>query len=429
MHSQPCERADDPDQRGLPRCESRRASPIAASLRETNMSVQRMDFSMGAKRWPFMRGWTTSVALIAATVGMTNIQAADMPVKAPMMESPPPAGEIFWAEAGYLYWQTKGDPVPALATTGVLDAPGTVTLFGNSTVNQDWRSGLRLRAGYWFDPRRITGIETHFFGLEDTSAGVTAVSSGAPVLARPFFNTVINAPDALLIASPDVTSGQLSATNESQLLGAGIAFRKELCADCAMGPVSGIVGYRYLRLRDDLAISSLQNTVTFPATIGVTDQFETHNDFHGLDLGVTGQIASGLWMFEWLAKVALGATLTDISVSGVTAITAGGTTTTAAGGLLALPTNSGSFSDQQFSVVPELNVRVVYQFTPKLRAFAGYDFIYWTDVVRPGGVIDTVVNPTQLPPGTLAGAARPAPRADTSDYWAHGVSLGLAFSF
>src|SRR5262249_60701848 len=90
--------------------------------------------------------------------------------------------------------------------------------------------------------------------------------------------------------------------------------------------------------------------------------------------------------------------------------------------------NMGNFSDQRFSVVPELNARVSYQFAPQLRAIVGYNFMYWTGLMRPGGVIDTTVNPTQLPPGPLAGVARPAPRADTSDFWAHGVSVGLAYN-
>src|SRR5207344_153164 len=107
------------------------------------------------------RGWGAimrrlSFALISALsiVAFTQIaSAADMPVKAP---APPPlAGGSFWAEAEYLYWQTKGDGLPALVTTGVtgvLGAPGTSVLFGQSTVNDDWRSGVRVRAGYWFDP-------------------------------------------------------------------------------------------------------------------------------------------------------------------------------------------------------------------------------------------------------------------------------------
>ena len=34
-----------------------------------------------------------------------------------------------------------------------------------------------------------------------------------------------------------------------------------------------------------------------------------------------------------------------------------------------------------------------YQFAPGWRAFAGYNLIYWADVVRPGGTIDTTINP------------------------------------
>jgi len=44
-------------------------------------------------------------------------------------------------------------------------------------------------------------------------------------------------------------------------------------------------------------------------------------------------------------------------------------------------------------------------------------------VSDPGGLIDTTVNPAQLPPGPSVGVARPAPKADTSDFWAHGVSI------
>ncbi|MGZ5827485.1 MAG: BBP7 family outer membrane beta-barrel protein, partial [Xanthobacteraceae bacterium] len=92
-------------------------------------------------------------------------------------------------------------------------------------------------------------------------------------------------------------------------------------------------------------------------------------------------------------------------------------------------TNIGNFNSDRFSVVPELNARFSYQFAPGWRALVGYNFIYWTGVVRPGGVIDTAVNPTQLPPGPLTGAARPAPRADTTDYWMHGVSVGARYEF
>jgi len=383
-----------------------------------------------------MRRLAIAIITAGSTVVFAQVaSAADLPVKGPA--PPPQAGGSFWAEAEYLYWQTKGDKLPALVTTGssavlatagVLGAPDTSVLFGQSTVNQDWRSGVRVRAGYWFDPARTVGIEAHFFGLENISTDFFASSNGEPVLARPFFNTTSNAQDAQLIAFPGLTAGQVSASETSHLLGAGIAFRKRLCDVCAVGPVTGIVGYRYLRLKDQLGISSSANSLQFGLS-AESDQFETRNEFHGLDLGVTGHMTNGPWRFDWLAKVALGGTFTNIAVNGSTVLTTGGVTTTAPGGLLALPTNMGSFNDQRFSVVPELNARIGYQFSPQLRAVVGYNFTYWTGVVRPGGVIDTTVNPTQLPPGLLVGVARPAPRADTSDFWAHGVSVGLAYNF
>src|SRR5262245_36117689 len=382
-----------------------------------------------------MRPFSLAIISIVSVVAHTQIAAAaDMPAKAP--PPPPQAGGSFWAEAEYLYWQIKGDKLPALVTTGpdtllatagVLGAPGTSVLFGQSTVNQDWRSGVRVRAGYWFDPGKTMGIEAHFFGLENASTDFFASSSTTPVLARPFFNTITNAQDSQLVAFPGFATGQVSVSETSNLLGAGIAFRKRLCEACALGPVSGIVGYRYLRLKDELGISTFS---TAPgSTFAVSDEFDTRNQFHGLDLGVAGQVTHGPWRFDWLAKVAVGGTFTNIAVNGSSVNNIGGVISAAPGGLLALPTNMGNFSEQRFSVVPELNARIGYQFTPQLRAVVGYNFIYWTGVVRPGGVIDTTVNPTQIPPGPLVGAARPAPRADTSDFWAHGVSLGLAYNF
>jgi hypothetical protein len=39
------------------------------------------------------------------------------------------------------------------------------------------------------------------------------------------------------------------------------------------------------------------------------------------------------------------------------------------------------------------------------------------------------VNPSQLPPGALVGASRPAPRLDGSDFWAQGIDLDAVLSF
>ena len=99
------------------------------------------------------------------------------------------------------------------------------------------------------------------------------------------------------------------------------------------------------------------------------------------------------------------------------------------GGLLALPSNIGQFGKTKFSFVPEIGVTVGYQLTDKIRLYAGYNFLYWTNVIRPGGQIDRILDVTQIPNFTIAGATpagqnRPAVLFRESDYWAQGIVIG-----
>ena len=78
----------------------------------------------------------------------------------------------------------------------------------------------------------------------------------------------------------------------------------------------------------------------------------------------------------------------------------------APGGLLAQPTNIGSFSQNRFALIPQVNVKLGYQVLPGLRLTMGYNFTYVTRVLRPGDQVDTTVNGTQIAGGTLIGPAR-----------------------
>jgi len=122
-----------------------------------------------------------------------------------------------------------------------------------------------------------------------------------------------------------------------------------------------------------------------------------------------------------------------VTISGTTVFTSpGGAPVTQQGGLLALPTNIGTYSRDQFSVIPQIGFNVGRQLTNNFRVFVGYTFMYWSNVVRPGDQIDPVINPTQLPtaagPGTLVGPARPAFAFHESSLWAQGVNVGMGFS-
>ena len=72
-------------------------------------------------------------------------------------------------------------------------------------------------------------------------------------------------------------------------------------------------------------------------------------------------------------------------------------------------------------------------FTSRLKAYVGYDFMYWNQVVRPGGQIDRNINLTQT--GTIFsnggpnGPAFPSPLLSRTDFWAQGITLGFEYRF
>jgi hypothetical protein len=380
-----------------------------------------------------LRAASICVALTAIALG-SGAFAADLPVKA---QPKPVDFNPFWAEADYLAWSVTGDKLPALVTTspvgtplgvaGVLGAPATTVLFGNSSVNNDWRSGGRITAGYWFDPQRRSGIEASFFGLENLSTGFATDTNANPILMRPFTNALTGFPDALIAGFPGLATGSVNASETSRLLGAGALYRQDIGLWSGQR-VGALIGYRYLRSSDTLAISDTATSLAF-GTFTPSDNFKAASNFHGLDLGLTGDWRSGPWSLEWRGKVALGANLNSADISGSTISTVAGVTTTTPGGFLALASNSGHFSQTRFAVVPELSLKAGYQVAPGWRLIVGYDLLYWTGVQRAGGLIDTTINPSLVPPGPPAGPIRPLPLLNTTNLLAQGFSFGVRYHY
>jgi Putative beta barrel porin-7 (BBP7) len=138
--------------------------------------------------------------------------------------------------------------------------------------------------------------------------------------------------------------------------------------------------------------------------------------------------------------VAVGNTQQTVDLTGGTSVQVGTAPSQGGqGGLLVLQgTNLGRYTRNEFSVVPEVGLTLGYQVTSWCRATVGYNFLYWTNVLRPGGTIDRGVNATYQPfspiaPGTSVGGAlagdpaRPAPIFNSTDFWAQGLTLGLEF--
>ena len=129
--------------------------------------------------------------------------------------------------------------------------------------------------------------------------------------------------------------------------------------------------------------------------------------------------------FTLAGNGALGSNLT-LTNSGFTTVTVpGGLPATSPAGLLVQPSNSGRFTHEQVSFVPELGLNLGYEFNKNLRLVVGYTLIVWTDVLRPEDQVDRTISPQT--PG-LTGA-RPAVNFQTTTFWAQGLTAGVQLSF
>ncbi len=360
-----------------------------------------------------------------------------------------------WAHAEYLLWFQSGMNLPPLVTSstagtaranaGVLGLNSSSTLYGGDDNNlTDGISGGRIRFGWWLDRFPGLGIEGEYVGLGRTTEDFFRQSTGTPILARPFFNSLDGQEDAELVAFPGVLSGSVRTEITSQLNGAAVRFRKQACCSTGCGysefccqtvPTSSrldaTLGYRFwelqetLQVREQLTSLDTQN----PGSFDITDRFETRNQFNGAELGFMWQGRRGWWSLDALMRVGIGNVNQTVTIRGDTTINDNGTVTNYNNGLLAQRTNVGTYDRDKFTMIPEFGLTAGYQLTKRFRATAGYSLIYWGNVVRPGDQVDLNVNPNLLAPelNPFTGPLRPQFQFQETDYWVQGLNFGGEF--
>jgi hypothetical protein len=285
------------------------------------------------------------------------------------------------------------------------------------------------------------GIDASFFFLGERTNTFEVASPLFPVITRPFFAPNVNPQTGLVIGefgevvAGGGTQGRLLVEQTSRLWGADLNFRSCVNRTC-VARAEWFAGYRHLNLREGLTMS--ESIVAGPndapqppgTRIFVQDDFQTHNRFHGGQIGYAVGRRWGRLDVDARVSVALGVTAQDLDITGFQLVQQPGQATPTAftGGLLAAGPNLGSFSNDEFSVVPEVTFNVGYMVTPTVRAYVGYNFLYWTNVVRPGDQIDRVVDLTFVPNAPLvpfSGLNRPQPLFKQTDLWAQGLQFGI----
>ncbi len=371
----------------------------------------------------------------------------------------------FWFRGDYLLLWTNGNRLPPLVTTspvgdpvGVIGEANTSILFGGERVNREGRSNFRSSMGYWIDACQSFGFEGDYFDSTRDTTSFSLLSPGEPVLARPFYDVFNDVQSSQVIAYPGLAVGSVSASASEFYESAGLRMRRNLMlrqAGCAMGDsacgeavcvdyctgrqfrLDLLAGYRYHRLVDHVAVREdiVLTDMDLPAEVrgtmfNIHDEFRARNEFNGGELGLLAQFRRDRWSLELLAKMALGNNHQTVFVNGTTTITlpADGSTDYS-GGMLALENNIGRFAQDSFVIIPQFGVELGYQVTCGLRAYLGYNLLYWANVSRAAEQIDLNIDPRNMPPIDPLAGPEPEFAFRSSDFWAQGLTAGFEIRY
>ena len=409
--------------------------------------------------------------ILVALVGAGAAWGQDGPMVLCPNASPQVSQSCVWGNAEYLLWWVRGNPLTAplvttssdpLATSATgynvsagLGVPGTSVLLGGP-INYSALSGARFTLGGWLDNDATIGIEGRGFFMGQSTASRTyrGDAAGNPILAVPLNNTAGDNPvtgigggeNAFAASFPGgLVFGSITVSSQLRLWGTEANGVFNVVRDECRS-VDLLLGFRYADLRENLSVNTQTSNdpinnpggLTFlnaavPGTITTSDSFQVRNQFYGGQVGVRATQAFGDFFVTGSAKVALGSTHQVSEISGSSSYFApGGGVMTAPGGILALSSNSGTQTRNAFSVIPEVEAKLGYNFTSRMSGFVGYNFMYWSNVARAGQQFDHNVDVRQIP--SLPGydptvRTTPSAQINSSGFWAQGVTFGLLFKF
>jgi len=343
----------------------------------------------------------------------------------------------------------------APADLGRIGNATTLTLAGrDDRLNIGTQSGFRINTGVWRKEDSRLGVEVGGLYLTPVSYSefFRGSASGIPLLARPFVNGISGVPISTIFSTPGVV-GDSSAlvratTNVFSIEANGLWNAYRTCpGECRSWNLNFLMGYRYFELRENLNVTTrgtvlAGNTLAYAGTaigadttVELQDRFGAFNKFHGGQVGMQSQFTSGRWYVGLTGKVAFGLTnqLTEVDGSTAALNPIDSTNSSTQGGLFANASNIGSYRQDNFGILTDVNATFGFNFTSWLTGTVGYNFIHLSSVARPGNLYSGRVDPSLVPLSATYGtsAAGPAERFSyrQDDFFTHGLNFGLNFRY
>jgi hypothetical protein len=346
-----------------------------------------------------------------------------------------------WDDLSFLLWWPRAAPLPPLVTATPTGAPPvlggrrTLLVVGNRGISDQDIAGGRFTLGASVNERETVGVEAVYFFLGTRTLKTTTNNVGnwpVPAVGLPFVNAITGQPDVFLTAAPGMANGLVSATTTTRAQGAEANALMNLLDDKGV-KLNALVGYRFLQVNEGVTVDQLRYTASNFGPI--YDQFDGHNRFNGGQLGLHADLSHNLLFCELTGKIAFGQTFEVVKIDGSTTlhtpVLGGLVSQSYLGGVYALPSNIGRYTRSAFAVVPEGIFKIGLKFSDVGRFYVGYNFLYLSDLMRPGEQIDHTLNPAQIPALNPAGAGsfalgdRPRPLLSHTDFWMQGLLIGL----
>jgi hypothetical protein len=374
-------------------------------------------------------------ALLSAEAGAGPVASAPAPVMSggstglvPGVDCLPaaiPNHPKFYGDVAYmLTWVKEGanpGPLAIVAPSGApLFGPGSAAVIGDNHTQFDAQSGIRATVGTWLGCEGKFGVEAAGFILQRQSVGTFLGSDGAPgspTIARPFanLNLVPAGADALLVAAPGLP-GSITERETVYLWGAEGNAVYNWHQDChRRTDIYG--GFSYTDLHETLGVTSI---TSIGSPVLVDDAIGTRNQFYAGQIGTRTTFTYG--KLSLVASGAIQAGVNHESIDRLGNTSFGGTSMP--GGFLVQTSNAGRQTTDKFAVGLPSRLVLGYQVTQNLNAFIGYDFVYITNVVRPGNQTDLSFQSNAN--GTTV---RPVGGFNQTDFWANSLLAGIAVKF
>ena len=252
--------------------------------------------------------------------------------------------------------------------------------------------------------------------------------SGTPSLLLPYYDVSVPGAQTVRIASPDFSSGSVTASASTELQSANVVLRRAIAQYPELAlrspgrlPLRRLARGPDARHGDDAGlapatvISTLDSSSTPTRSTGPRSVFHAGRSLR-LDDGSPRRAGRGRHPLRGHGVRRNGTATSQPPTQAITA----------ASGYLGPADEHGPLRAERLRRDSRsLAWTLGYELTPRIHATVGYSLFYWSNVARPGDQIDTNLNSTRLSSGTLSGVPPPNSASRPPDFWAQGLSLGF----